>query len=250
MKLIQKYLFILLLIGGVVGINAQELPTAIRYVVTHNWTKKMAAYDYISKQEKERMSYIWGNRSEWSNYTNLFINGQRSKYEESDEKFGDEDFGYNWRKDPFFTYRNFEEGTFQDLLTVQGKAYLISDSIQVQDWKILNDMKEVAGHVCMNAMMYDSVKMQRIVAWFALDMPFPGGPERFFGLPGLILEVDVNNGGMTVVADRIEQRSLDKELDLPKKIKGKRVSEREYQEALQNYMAEKRKAEEMPWGIR
>lgn len=251
MKMIQKCLFTLLLIGSIQALSAQEQSMAIRYVVTHNWTKKMAAVDYISQQERERMSYIWGSRSEWSSYTNLFIDGQRSKYEESEEKFDDDDFGYNWRKDPFFISRDFEAGTFQDLLTVQGKPYLISDSIRVQDWKILNDMKEVAGHVCMNAVLYDSVKMQRVVAWFALDMPFPGGPERYYGLPGLILEVNVNNGGMVIVADKIEPKILDKELGLPKKIKGKRVNETEYQEVLKKFVADKRKAEESPfWGIR
>ena len=38
----------------------------IRYLIAHNWSKKMAALDYISQQRKERDAYMWGgSQSEW-----------------------------------------------------------------------------------------------------------------------------------------------------------------------------------------
>ena len=121
----------------------------------------------------------------------------------------------------------------------------------VQDWKILNDMKEVAGHVCMNASWEDTLKHQNVIAWFALDMPISGGPERFCGLPGVILEVDVNNGAMVITADKIETTPPGANLELPQKIKGKKIHEADYREMLHKYMEEKRKAEEPYfWGIR
>lgn len=103
----------------------------------------------------------------------------------------------------------------------------------------------------MRAFWEDTVKQQKVVAWFAQDIPHSGGPERFCGLPGMILEVDINNGGMLITADKIEMKKLSNELDLPKKVKGKKIAEAEYQGILKKHIEEKRKAEEPYfWGIR
>lgn len=230
---------------------SQEPEGQIRYLVTHNWVKKMAAVDYISDQRKERLAYMWGNRSEWKVYTTLYFNTTQSKYEDSEEKAEPEDEGFSWRKEVYLIKRDFASNTVYDALQMLGKTYIIEDSLQAPDWKILNDMKEVAGHVCMNAFWEDTVKQQKITAWFALDIPVSAGPERLCGLPGLILEVDVNDGGMIITADKIEMKKLTTELNLPKKLKGKKIDETGYYTMLKKHAEEKRKMEEPPfWGIR
>ena len=223
----------------------------IRYLVTHDWAKKMAAVDYLSKQRKERIAYMWGNRSEWKLYANLFFNATETRYEDSEEKAEPDDEGYSWRKEAYQIKRNFEKNTEYDVIEMLGKTYIVEDSLYTPEWKIHNDLKEVAGHICMKAFWEDTIKKQKIVAWFAQDIPHSGGPERFCGLPGMILEVDVNNGAMVITADLIESKKLDKELDLPKKYKGKKIKEAEYQDILKKFIAEKTKAEEPYfWGIR
>ncbi len=231
--------------------SGQVTTGTIRYLVTHDWTKQMAALTYMSKQRKERVSYMYGNRSEWHSYTLLHFNPSQSKYEDSEEKVDQDEQGYSWRKDVFFTKRDFSKNTLFDALTIQGKTYLVEDSLQCQDWKILNDMKEVAGHLCMNASWEDTIKMQKIVAWFALDMPLSGGPERLCGLPGLILEANVNNGAMVITANRIEPKTLTAEFDTPKKLKGKKSTEAEYLKALKKFIDEQVKEEQsFFWDLR
>jgi GLPGLI family protein len=246
----KKYISILICFFPL-ALMAQETEGYVRYLITHNWTKKMEAVDYISKQQKERLSYIWGSRSEWKKFANFYFNATETKYEDSEESADDDDGGYAWRKEAFSIRHNYATNTEKDVVTLLEKAYIIEDSIKGPEWKILNDMKEVAGHICMNAVYEDTIKMQKITAWFALDMPVSGGPERLCGLPGLILEVDVNNGAMTIVADKIEMKKLGTEMDMPKKIKGKKINEAQYTELLRKYIAEKRKNEEPPfWGMR
>ena len=255
----QKLLLLLLLLACIQSRGtAQETPPpepvtegSIRYLVTHNWTKKMAALSYMSKQQKERAAYMWGTRSEWLTYTVLHFNPTQSMYLDSEERAQPDDEGYSWRKETFYTKRDYAQNTLQDAITLQGKTYQVIDSLRCQDWKILNDMKEVAGHLCMNASWEDTVKQQKIVAWFALDIPHPGGPERLCGLPGLILEADVNQGAMIISANRIEGKKLGTELDLPKKTKGKKVNEAEYRAALKKIVDEAME-EERPffWDIR
>jgi GLPGLI family protein len=131
-----------------------------------------------------------------------------------------------------------------------GKVYIVSDSLKAPDWKILNDLKEVAGHVCMNASLNDTLRKQKIIAWFALDIPVQAGPDRFWGLPGLILEVSINNGSKTMVAETIDMKALTTEFDLPKKLKGKQMNQAAYLAVIKKFLDDKRKAEEFPWGMR
>ncbi len=230
----------------------QKWEGMVQYLVVQNWTKKLAAVPYISKKDKERSAYMWGSRSEWKQYANLYFTPTVSKYEDSEEKAdpNDED-NYSWRKELFFMKRDFENNTMVDAIEHVGKNYLIEDDIEPIEWKIQNDLKEVAGHICMKAFTEDTLKNQKIVAWFAQDIPIKAGPDRFSGLPGMILEVDINDGAMTITANRIDLKKLTTELDLPKKIKSKKIKNAAYQDLVKTFIMEKRKEESFPfWGIR
>lgn len=227
-------------------LKSQTVEGTIRYLRTQNWAKMMASVDYISKQQRDRMMYMWGNRSEWKTYTLLHFNASQSKYENSEEEAEPGNEGWSNRKETFFMKRNFSENTLFDGITLLGKTYLIHDSIDRPAWKILNDMKEVAGHICMNASLTDTLRKQNIEVWFALDIPVSSGPDRFIGLPGMILEVDVNNGAMIMTADKIDIKPLTTELDVPQKIKGKKINMDEYYRLIEKQIKERKAAEE-PW---
>lgn len=242
----KKILFLILLFCPAL-VFSQPMEGRIRYLVTRHWTKMMSHLDYMSKQSRERASYMWGNRSEWKTYSNLFFNETQTKFENSEEKAEpDAEGGYAWRKEVFFIKRDFANQTQFDGRTILGKTYLVEDSVVTPKWKILNDLKEVAGHVCMKATLTDTMRKQRIVAWFAQDMPHNGGPESFFGLPGMILEIDVNDGAMVLTADLIEMKKLTNELDTPAKLKGKKIKQVEYEKLIKDQIKQ-RMAEEQPW---
>jgi GLPGLI family protein len=228
------------------GLKAQKLEGTIRYLRTQNWAKMMASVDYISKQQRDRSMYMWGTRSEWKTYTLLHFNPTESKYENSEEEAEPGNEGWSNRKETFFMKRNFKDKTLFDGITLMSKTYLIQDSIVPPAWKIMNDMKEVAGHICMNASLNDTLRKQNTIVWFALDMPVSAGPDRFTGLPGIILEVDVNNGALVMTADKIDLKPLTTELDVPAKIKGKKINMAEYTELIEKQINERKAAEE-PW---
>ena len=236
--------------------NAQDANASpegkIRYLVTQNYSKQMASLDYISKQRKEKNAYMWGgSRGEWKMFTNLYFTPTGTKYEDPEERAEEEDMGYSWRKSAHVLYRNFAANTLTDHIEILGKTYVISDSIRAQDWKVMNDLKEVAGHLCMNASWEDTIREQKITVWFALDIPVSGGPERLCGLPGLILEAEINDGACVLTADKIELKKLTTEMDLPKKMKGKKVTEAQYLDVIREHIAEKKKNEEpWFWGLR
>lgn len=242
----KKILFLILLFCPAL-VFSQPMEGRIRYLVTRHWTKMMSHLDYMSKQSRERASYMWGNRSEWKTYSNLYFNETQTKFELSEEKAEPEDEGgYSWRKELFFIKRDYAKNLQYDGRTLMGKPYLIEDTIAKPKWRILNDLKEVAGHICMNAVMVDTLRKQRIVAWFAQDMLHNGGPESFHGLPGMILEIDVNDGAMILTADLIEMKKLTNELDPPAKLKGKKIKQADYEKIVKDQIKQ-RMVEEQPW---
>jgi GLPGLI family protein len=224
----------------------------VRYTRTTYWTKLNSTLSYLSKQEKERQAYMYGGRDESIEYTLLYFNEKGSYYKLSEQlNSWEEKYDYNGRKEVFGIKRDFEKNVLNEVFEMIGRTYIMEDSLKQNDWKILNDIKDVAGHICMKAMIQDTIKKQKIVAWFAQDIPINGGPERLYGLPGLIMELDINDGAVIVEATKIEPLTITNEMDLPKKVKGKKITELAYQNMLRKFIQEKIKEERNPfWTIR
>ena len=123
-------------------------------------------------------------------------------------------------------YVNFETGKRTEKREFFDKTFIIDDSISHLKWKMTGETKIILNHNCMKAqatristqmrMTMDNGKMERkeiqdtsnIVAWFTSDIPVSAGPGEYQGqLPGLILEMDVNNGRQTFVASSIFEKA-------------------------------------------
>ncbi len=70
-------------------------------------------------------------------------------------------------------------------------AYQLEDQISHQ-WEIQSDTKSIAGFNCTKAII--DFRGRRYAAWFAPDIPVNAGPWKFYGLPGLIMEVKDDKG--------------------------------------------------------
>ncbi|WP_339876853.1 GLPGLI family protein [Olleya marilimosa] len=76
-----------------------------------------------------------------------------------------------------------------------------------------------------------------VTAWYTMDIPVNSGPGEYWGLPGLILEV--NAGRTTILCSKIVMNPSDKN-DIKKPSKGKEVSMEEYQDTVKKKMEEMR----------
>jgi GLPGLI family protein len=219
----------------------------VTYTVTHDWIKKMATCEYVSKAEKERMAYVWGGK-EYALNAELKFNANESRYEQKEDV---EASTYQWRKETYIIYRNRTSGEMIDIMTLLEKEYAVRDSLVCQNWKIKNDMKEVAGHICMNASFYDTVRGKEIIAWFALDLPVSIGPDRYCGLPGMILELIEANGAIVYTATNVLLSEEKVEIEKPAvKKKNKTITESEYSKIVMDYIKECKKMQRPYfWGI-
>jgi GLPGLI family protein len=94
---------------------------------------------------------------------------------------------------------------------------------------------------------FDLPKEITITAWYTMDIPVSQGPEGYWGLPGLILEV--NDGKTIILCSKIVLNSKDKvEIKAPKN--GKEIGQKEYDETVIKKMEELRQMNQGQGGER
>tara|TARA_Y100000589_G_scaffold328680_1_gene373345 strand:+ start:1636 stop:2322 length:687 start_codon:yes stop_codon:yes gene_type:complete len=100
------------------------------------------------------------------------------------------------------------------------------------EWEISNEeTKLINGYLCKKAIRKRSeindaglAKKAELTAWFCPEIPFNFGPERFHGLPGLVLECKSN-----IVKFELEKITWHKEeLEINKPNSGEIISEEEF----------------------
>lgn len=105
--------------------------------------------------------------------------------------------------------------------------YILNDTIPQVNWKIMHDVRKIAGYECRKAIgvINDSIY---VVAFYTDEILFKGGPEGFTGLPGMILGLAIPRYNTTWFATKIEAVNIPIQ-EIAEPSKGKRVdSEKEF----------------------
>lgn len=157
-------------------------------------------------------------------------------------------------------YKNFSQAKSVQAAEVGGRNFLITDSIRQQPWKLGTETKNILGYTCHKAtrkVMQAAGGMRRIVmgggapdtssqgrqqakeveivAWYADDLVSPVGPENYGQLPGVILQLDVDNATNVYTATEIKKTVDLKELKEPKK--GKVITRPEFTKMMSEMMS-------------
>jgi len=123
-------------------------------------------------------------------------------------------------------FNDFNTGKKVEQRELFDKKFIVDDSIRALQWKMTGETKVILNHTCMKAIattitrrmqsMMENGKVERkevedtasIVAWFAPDIPVSAGPAEYQGqLPGLILELNVNEGRLIFIATEITAKA-------------------------------------------
>jgi GLPGLI family protein len=138
-------------------------------------------------------------------------------------------------------YKNVGEQFYLEEEDLMGKSFLVMDSLRVYDWELTGNTKKIGEYEVQEAkysriidsksfsMGMDEMELTKdtinVTAWFAPQIPVSHGPADFWGLPGLILELQ--NEGRTYIADRIVLNPTEPvAIEVPKK--GQKISSEEY----------------------
>lgn len=111
------------------------------------------------------------------------------------------------------------------------ETYLLQDSATKLQWRISDEMRTIAGFECRKAIakICDSVY---VVAFYTDEIAVSGGPESFYGLPGMILGLAIPRLYTTWFATKIELITpSEKDFSLP--TRGKKVNHKDLLSTLQ-----------------
>lgn len=160
-----------------------------------------------------------------------------------------------------------------------GKEFLIQDSLPKYDWKMEGESRQIGGYTCYKATatkpvdksdfrnlsfkkgddkekgkadakastnFMDMMEMPTeitVTAWYAPEIPVSQGPENYYGLPGLILEV--NDGKTVILCSKVVINPKEK-VTIKPSTKGKVVTEKEYNKIVADKMEEMQKMNSGP----
>jgi GLPGLI family protein len=111
-------------------------------------------------------------------------------------------------------FKNFASSRLLEETTLDDKQYLIADSIRPLPWKLSADTLTILGHLCKKATMI-STHNNTVVGWYSEDIPLPIGPDKYGGLPGALLKLDVDSGGVVFTATKTLPGVNAKEMKIP-----------------------------------
>ena len=243
----NKYILSLILFVFLQNAYSQNTSGVIKFERKTYWINIMSRLPWITQEDIDRDKLTWGKNQGRPSPYELHFAGDKSIYMAGEE---DNDAGYSWSSEEYLIIRDYKSNESSDLIETLGKKYLVED-LPTYKWKILNEIKEIDGYLCMKAETKDTIKNQKIFAWFTDMIPVQGGPEGFYGLPGMILEIDINNGDVLITASEVTISEKELELPIPKKLKGKKIKRADLNQKIKSFISDSFKSKRNPyWTIR
>jgi len=103
---------------------------------------------------------------------------------------------------------------------IWGELFILDDSVRQFKWKITDSKRNICGYQCRKA-IWQANDSTRLYAWFCTEVIPSIGPESFVGLPGAILGLATEDGGVIYFAKSVEVIKSDVMTLIPKKSKQK-----------------------------
>lgn len=160
-------------------------------------------------------------------------------------------------------YKNAKEGTMIEATEFFGKRFLITEEMKQPQWQLGSETKKIGRYTAYKATMTkvnndfdwrsmrrrndekkgsaktkteEKEKMELVTAWYTPEIPVSTGPDEYYGLPGLILELNV--GRTTMLCTEVVLNPSEK-VEIKAPSKGDKVTREEYNTTV------KKKTEEM-----
>ena len=141
-------------------------------------------------------------------------------------------------KKSYYYYVNHKNNELKAQKEFAGTLFLIESNLDSLTWRITSESKMFGQYKALKAI--SSIKIvnrskeiqnYEMEAWFSPELSFQFGPEGYYGLPGLIVEMDIF--GYKYTFDRIDLDPRNEKINSPSG--GKRVTNQKYLAIIQDF---------------
>lgn len=221
----KKMIFVSLLLTSLVPLNANSQLLRQGKIFFERKTNLYKQFDdermkkFIKEENKIKVDKF-----------NLFFNDSVSLFSYVNPEVEDPMSWATMKNTVYTNSKSDDRSVFMDMF---GTALTIKDKPIDRQWKITDKTRKIAGYECTRA-IWQKNDSTRIYAWFTTDIIPSVGPESVRGLPGAVLGLATEDGGIVYFATKVEATQLKpEEIEIPKK-KGKEFTEKELLEELTN----------------
>jgi GLPGLI family protein len=219
-------------------------------------TMDMTRFDKMPEQQKKKMMARFKNFLE-KTYT-LSFNKTESAFKENVKLDAPGTSGPSWGKSngQGSIYKNTKDKQMIEDVEQFSKRFMVMEDMDMPTWEMGTETKKIGNYTCYKATMVkidksidwgsifsrrgvkkekDSTKVKAkeeiktlvVTAWYTPQIPVSAGPAEYWGLPGLILEL--NAGRTTMLCTELEINPTEP-VEIIKPTKGKKVTREEYTE--------------------
>ena len=148
--------------------------------------KKPLYFSYTFTKNKSLQELIEGGGT--------YIDTIYNEYKEvPGEKFASEAITIKPKK--IFYYKDFSISNYRVYSEKNNNEIYISDNLPTYEWELENESKIISGYNCKKATTTKNIlnKSQYITAWYCEDISINDGPMDFNGLPGFIIQIEIDD---------------------------------------------------------
>jgi GLPGLI family protein len=132
----------------------------------------------------------------------------------------------SWATSKSSVFVNHNSGNVLSVKSMWGEQFFLQDTLKRVTWKVTDSFRKIGGFNCRKA-VYQPDDSTRIYAWYCDHIIPSVGPEGMCGLPGAILGLATEDGGVIYFAKIVEAQSPTEEVLLAPKVKKSKIYTRE-----------------------
>jgi GLPGLI family protein len=192
MTLVSRILYFMLLVLCCNTAFAQVSSGKVIYERKTNLYKKFKGDDvkeWLREEDKNKVDVF-----------ELYFNDSLSLFKPQESELKER---MSWATDKNVVYQNFVTKRRMTIKDLWGEKFYVEDSLWERKWKITDSKRNIAGYNCRKA-IWQANDSTRIYAWYSEELMTSTGPESFNGLPGVILGLATEDGGVIYFAKTVE----------------------------------------------
>ncbi|MEH3114926.1 GLPGLI family protein [Pedobacter terrae] len=186
----MKYLFVIVICSLSIKNFAQDIETEITDGVIYNFTHVLDTADREKAIKEQMVLFYSKSASLYKSYKEILDGIERNRrYAEAESKgLGSVNTSGLKPASGNAIFFNYPIKQLLEYKRILSKKYLVTnDSWNIQ-WTIKNETKKIGDWICQRADC--RFRGRNYIVWFCNDIPYPFGPWKLNGLPGLIMEAN------------------------------------------------------------